>query len=168
MTADELYGLAHELIACRASLDRIAASLSSGARNEGAPAETIVEHYKRGHQAMTDRYQKAHADCQAMIAENDALERSCPCTHVTPCHDRCSCVMPISSSGCRRCCKYGSTEQQRTAASRIAGAISVYEAALAWEVDKGTESSWNRPNGSDEHLRRTVREAVATQREGNK
>ena len=45
---------------------------------------------------------------------------ACPCLHTTPCIPRCTCAMPGSSSGCRRCCTYGSREQQRAAAERLA------------------------------------------------
>lgn len=48
---------------------------------------------------------------------------ACPCEHTTPCHDRCACVMPLSSSGCSRCCSYGSKEQQKAAAERLARII---------------------------------------------
>jgi len=44
---------------------------------------------------------------------------SCPCAHTTPCHERCTCINPVSSSGCRRCCRYGSDEQRRAMARRI-------------------------------------------------
>jgi hypothetical protein len=49
--------------------------------------------------------------------------RGCPCLHTTPCHDRCACVMPTSSSGCSRCCAYGSPEQQRAMAILLAAAL---------------------------------------------
>ena len=49
--------------------------------------------------------------------------RACPCLHTTPCHDRCTCVMTVSSSGCRRCCAYGSADQQRAKAVRLAALI---------------------------------------------
>jgi hypothetical protein len=45
---------------------------------------------------------------------------ACPCLHTTPCHERCACVMPHSSSECRRCCSYGSPEQQRKMAEHLA------------------------------------------------
>ena len=48
---------------------------------------------------------------------------SCPCLHVTPCHERCTCVNPVSSSGCRRCCTYGSAEQRAAMAKRLADFI---------------------------------------------
>ena len=48
---------------------------------------------------------------------------ACPCLHTTPCHDRCTCVMPFSSSGCLRCCTYGSAEQQSAKARRLAALI---------------------------------------------
>jgi len=49
------------------------------------------------------------------------LSRGCPCLHTTPCHERCTCVSPLSSSGCRRCCSYGSAEQQAAMAAHLAG-----------------------------------------------
>lgn len=45
---------------------------------------------------------------------------ACSCLHTVPCHDRCACVMPFSSSGCRRCCTYGSAEQQAARAEKLA------------------------------------------------
>jgi len=48
------------------------------------------------------------------------LDKACPCLYTTPCHDRCTCVMPLSSSGCRRCCAYGSVEQRSAMATRLA------------------------------------------------
>lgn len=63
---------------------------------------------------------------RAVIAQAEEIERlrmlsrSCPCHHTTPCHDRCACVNGFSSSGCRRCALYGSAEQQRAAAERLA------------------------------------------------
>lgn len=47
----------------------------------------------------------------------------CPCAHTTPCHERCTCVTPLSSSGCRRCCAYGSAEQRAAQAARLAALI---------------------------------------------
>lgn len=49
------------------------------------------------------------------------LSRGCPCLHTTPCHERCTCVMSLSSSGCSRCCSYGSAEQQAAMAARLSG-----------------------------------------------
>lgn len=55
------------------------------------------------------------------LRERRALDvESCPCTLTTPCHDRCACVLPLSSSGCRRCCSYGSIEQRRAKAEWLA------------------------------------------------
>ena len=50
-------------------------------------------------------------------------DSACPCLHTTPCCERCTCRMPASSSGCRRCCSYGSPEQQRTRAEVLARVI---------------------------------------------
>jgi hypothetical protein len=43
----------------------------------------------------------------------------CPCRFTIPCHPNCTCVQPLSSSGCQRCCSYGSPSQQRAAATRL-------------------------------------------------
>lgn len=47
-------------------------------------------------------------------------EKSCPCHHTTPCHPNCTCVKPFMSRGCSRCCRYGSSEQQRAKAEYLA------------------------------------------------
>lgn len=60
-----------------------------------------------------------------MTRENElAKNESCPCVHTTPCRDNCTCVHPYSSAGCARCCSYGSPDQQRMNAERIAAALS--------------------------------------------
>lgn len=53
--------------------------------------------------------------------------QACPCLHTTPCDPRCSCVDSLSSSGCLRCCCYGSPEQQKAAAERLAALIDKQE-----------------------------------------
>jgi len=59
-------------------------------------------------------------DLTVMRNEIEELERSihqaCPCLHTTPCSENCTCVNGFSSHGCRRCCSYGSQEQQKNAA----------------------------------------------------
>ena len=57
----------------------------------------------------------------------DAAELGCPCRWTTPCTPRCTCVTPGSSTGCARCCRYGSDEQRRARAQVILAA----EKALA-------------------------------------
>ena len=47
----------------------------------------------------------------------------CPCLLTTPCHERCTCVTPLSSSGCSRCCSYGSVQQREERAGRLAKII---------------------------------------------
>jgi len=49
-----------------------------------------------------------------------AAGSACPCKHTAPCSDRCTCVDPLSSSGCLRCCSYGSPEQRKAQAERLA------------------------------------------------
>jgi hypothetical protein len=61
-----------------------------------------------------------------------ADDRACPCLSTTPCHERCTCVMPASSSGCRRCCSYGSAEQRAVMAAQLAEFID-----LGWVAREG-------------------------------
>jgi len=47
---------------------------------------------------------------------------ACPCAtgFVEPCGYACSCKDAYMSGGCRRCCQYGSDEQRKAAAVRLA------------------------------------------------
>ena len=47
------------------------------------------------------------------------LRTSCPCCWGEPCDERCTCVHFGSSTGCRRCCTYGSDKQREAMASAI-------------------------------------------------
>lgn len=51
------------------------------------------------------------------------VKDGCPCLFTEPCQKGCTCVQPFSSSGCRRCCKYGSEEQRRAKAEQLAKMI---------------------------------------------
>jgi hypothetical protein len=52
---------------------------------------------------------------------NPEENRSCPCTYLKePCQPRCTCKDQFSSKGCLFCCTYGSEEQRKAAAERIA------------------------------------------------
>ena len=48
---------------------------------------------------------------------------SCPCLYTEPCRPDCTCVTAYSSAGCFRCCSYGSPEQRRAKAERLAAKI---------------------------------------------
>ena len=50
---------------------------------------------------------------------------ACPCNYTTPCKPDCTCINPVSSAGCHRCCSYGSIEQRRKNAERITKAINL-------------------------------------------
>lgn len=52
---------------------------------------------------------------------------SCPCKYTTPCNERCTCVNPVSSYGCNRCCSYGSDEQRKEMAELIAYKLDQYK-----------------------------------------
>ena len=62
-----------------------------------------------------------------LIEENNSLkelqkDNHCPCLYLKePCHERCTCVNPFSSSGCKNCCRYGSLEQKKEMAEKLNG-----------------------------------------------
>jgi hypothetical protein len=82
--------------------------------------------------AAIDRYREPQS---AAVREE---RRACPCLHTTPCHPRCTCVSPVSSSGCRRCCSYGSPDQQRTMAEELVARLEPgHSAALGAPASEG-------------------------------
>lgn len=75
--------------------------------------------------ALLDGYREL-AESRGFAIDHERMTAAavgCPCCHTTPCHDTCSCISPLSSSGCWRCCTYGSPEQQRSRAVFLAGRI---------------------------------------------
>ena len=52
---------------------------------------------------------------------------ACPCKHTKPCHPDCTCVKEYSSRGCKRCCTYGSKEQQIKMAELLASKIDIVQ-----------------------------------------
>lgn len=50
---------------------------------------------------------------------------SCPCLYTTPCQKDCTCIRPFMSHGCFRCASYGSQEQRRMKAEKLARLIDV-------------------------------------------
>lgn len=66
--------------------------------------------------------EKHVADLMPRIEKLERItHQACPCLHTTPCHDRCTCINGWSSSGCMRCCSYGSKEQRKVMAEHLAG-----------------------------------------------
>ena len=47
-------------------------------------------------------------------------DHGCPCLYTTPCDPLCTCVDRYSSTGCQRCCRYGSLEQRQAQAIALA------------------------------------------------
>lgn len=97
-------------------------------------------------------------DLMRVILRRHFRPSGCPCLHTTPCSDQCSCAHRGMSAGCRRCASYGSTEQRRAAAERLARIIDEHELALiqaaaddaspmllatppGWEDDVGWEAA---------------------------
>ncbi len=60
------------------------------------------------------------------MLDNNEENKSCPCPLLDiPCQSRCSCVNKFSSNGCWYCCKYGSLEQRKINAIRIANKLKI-------------------------------------------
>lgn len=71
--------------------------------------------------AIADDMDEFAADALGAVSSSPSTpELGCPCHHTEPCHPRCTCVQPFSSHGCARCCRYGSPEQQKRKAERLA------------------------------------------------
>ena len=51
------------------------------------------------------------------------MNEGCPCHYTTPCSYACSCAHPTMSGGCHRCATYGSLEQRKEWAERLAKII---------------------------------------------
>lgn len=62
------------------------------------------------------------------FSQSQPQHKACPCLHIEPCDSRCTCIVPVSSRGCSRCCSYGNQSQQRAKAEWIAAAIKEYNA----------------------------------------
>lgn len=59
------------------------------------------------------------------VGEDQYFTQVCPCTLADePCHPRCTCIMPVSSSGCLCCASYGSEWQRQSAANKIVNVLS--------------------------------------------
>lgn len=72
------------------------------------------------------------------------MRNACPCLYAeVPCHNRCSCLLSLSSSGCRRCCSHGSVEQKREMAEHLAKVIDAAHSPPEWVGDE---------DDLDEHL----------------
>lgn len=84
--------------------------------------------------ASNSLYGKLIATCRTLLAELDTVQRwtrnSCPCCYTTPCHPNCTCVNPSMSTGCNRCCRYGSTGQRKAQAERIVAELARARAAV--------------------------------------
>ncbi len=89
---------------------------------------------REGSKGLDEMLQKSKAEVERLREE----KRGCPCLYTTPCHERCTCVTPVSSVGCSRCARYGSVDQRRAAAEYLAG--------LAAEVERLREELiiWKR------------------------
>jgi len=76
------------------------------------------------------------------VTTTNERNKACPCLYTTPCHPRCTCVMPYSSSGCHRCCTYGSPEQRKAKAEYLARFIDA-----GWAAEEEKEKSDGRHAG---------------------
>ncbi len=68
------------------------------------------------------------------------IATGCPCTLIEPCAEGCSCVTMFSSVGCERCAWYGSADQRRASAIRIAAAITEAGPEVTGEGNAGVSA----------------------------
>lgn len=102
------------------------------------------------------------AQCDRLKAERNTI---CPCKHTTPCHPDCSCVVPISSRGCERCCAYGSKKQWKSRAESIANVWSERDEALATIKDANAVIQAQEMVINHTDKARALKEALAVCRE---
>lgn len=93
---------------------------------------TEIESLKLRLELATNYGQSENRRADANLLRMVDAQQVCPCRNTEPCHDRCACVHPFSSSGCRRCCAHGSRDQRMAKARHLAHIHRVYEAAVAW------------------------------------
>lgn len=83
---------------------------------------------------------------------------SCPCLRAVPCHPDCTCIVPISSRGCSRCCSYGSDEQRQAMAKHLASRIDFpagnvpEQSVMLWVVESRRADGTMRFDNAYTHL----------------
>jgi len=85
--------------------------------DEVDPLAVQVDDWESALSTITSRLMRNYA--------RDAMPQpgACPCLHTVPCNPQCTCVTPVMSFGCLRCCSYGSPDQQQAMAKHLASAI---------------------------------------------
>ena len=68
------------------------------------------------------------------IVHFDGNCSGCPCAIIEPCNSMCTCVVPSSSMGCKRCCRYGSLEQRQNKARKLVYATNQKEITSTVEL----------------------------------
>jgi hypothetical protein len=81
--------------------------------------------------------------------EKNMSRKTCPCEFGNPCSLTCTCAHPVLSGGCRRCCKYGSKEQQENMAKILIEKEKIKAPIGCVIDDKGEilKGTWTRKNG---------------------
>lgn len=97
-----------------------------------APAArgVMIEH-DRQRKMQLGEFLSIEKHVEDLMSRIEKMERithqACPCLHTTPCDERCTCVNGWSSSGCSRCCSYGSKEQRKAKAEHLVNGGAVKE-----------------------------------------
>ena len=82
--------------------------------------------FRKASAPLLDRLKKLAEENKQLKEE---LDRACPCNYVEPCSPNCTCANPVMSGGCLRCCSYGSLDQRKAAAKRLAYIIDYFNPA---------------------------------------
>ncbi len=89
--------------------------------------QEIVERLKRFRQQ--DAVNLIESQAAEIKRLRETYGNGCPCRHTTPCQPNCTCAKSMMSHGCRRCCRYGSKQQQVAMAEHLAAMHEAIQAA---------------------------------------
>ncbi len=117
--------------------------------------------YRAGGVKEERKVSDAGAEIGQLVAADleDALDElaskaaeACPCLHTTPCDPRCTCVEPLSSTGCSRCCSYGRKAQQIIAAEHLAALPVLDSQALERTITEASNALFDVCGEDYEHI----------------
>jgi hypothetical protein len=110
----------------------------------------LSREYDRGYNNAMEADLRVLEELQEENRTLRQMTRGCPCLYVGACSYACSCVHPLMSGGCRRCCLYGSEEQRTSKAQNLAEVMDAAHRRWLKTFDEGvaglrptvTEVAW--------------------------